>query len=264
MKTEQEVILLDRLENGIGKITFNTPPLNLMTTDFNRCLTQKLMEIREDDEIRVVIITGAGTKAFSAGADIKEFAKFIAAGTMIQEKLRQECATLDLLELLPQPTIAAVNGVVLGGGLELLLCCDYIILPDHIKLGFPEIQLGLFPGSGGLVRLPKRIGAERAKELMLFGKMLTAQEAKELKLANEILPADEVYARALTCAEQLARMPRHALRAVKQGIYDSILMPTQQGVQYSLGLMSQLLSDPDCWEGVEAFLQKREPHFNRS
>ena len=144
-----ELVLLERLTGGIAQITLNSPPLNLITTQMNRRLDAILDEVSQDSTIRVVVIAGAGDKAFSAGADIKEFSAFVRAGTMVSEKLRLECDVFTKLDALPQPTIAALHGITMGGGIELALCCDYRILGEQVKLAFPEIGLGLFPGSGG-------------------------------------------------------------------------------------------------------------------
>ncbi len=257
-----DTVLFERMEKGIGKITLNTPPLNLMTVGLNERLNEILDEVGGDDSISVVILTGAGAKAFSAGADIKEFSTFVEKGTMVSEKLKFECHVLNKLAELPQPVIAALNGITLGGGLEMALCCDYILMADHIKVGFPEIKIGLFPGSGGLVRLPRLIGRARAKELMFFGNMITAAEAKEMGMVNEVLPAEDVLDRGIALARQLAEMPRQSLRAIKRGVDDIFEMPPSQGIRYSLGLISQVLASDDAKEGVDAFIHKREAHFN--
>jgi len=261
--SETKLVLLERLENGVAKLTLNGPPLNLITVSVNQQMNQALDELGNDDSVRVVVITGSGEKAFCAGADIKEFARFVESGTMISEKLKLECYVFDKLANLPQPTIAALNGITLGSGLEIALCCDYIIMADHIKVGFPEIKIGLFPGSGGLVRVPKIVGKAKAKELMFFGDMLTAKEALELGMVNEVMPAGEVLARAYQRANQLAELPRQSLRAIKRGINDVYEMPDPQGIQYSLGLISRVLSSDDAKEGVNAFINKRKPNFNQ-
>ena len=262
MDDYKDLVLLELIGNGVAKLTLNSPPLNLMTTRSNARLDELLDEIVKAPEIRVVVLTGAGEKCFSAGADIKEFAKFVQNGTMVSEKLTTECAVLNKLDALPQPTIAALNGITLGGGIEMALCCDYRILGDKVKIGFPEIGIGLFPGSGGLVRLPAIVGKNKAKELMLFGDKITAEEALSLGIANEVLPNEKVLARALERAEQLAKLPGESLKAIKRGINDVSEMPVAQGIEYSLGLISRVLSSPDAQEGVNAFLEKREPAFN--
>lgn len=257
-----DLVLLERMGNGVAKITLNSPPLNLITTHVNRKLDAILDEVANDTRIRVVVITGAGKKAFSAGADVKEFSAFVQKGTMVSEKLKLECSVFNKIEILPQPTIAVLNGITLGGGIELALCCDYRIMGDRVKVGFPEIGIGLFPGSGGLVRLPRLIGKTKAKELMLFGDKITANQAFEIGLVNEVLPNEKVLERAMERAEQLAKMPGESLRAIKQGVNDICEMPISQGVEYSLGLISRVLSSKDAQEGVNAFLEKREPKFN--
>lgn len=259
----QELVLLQKEDNGVAKIILNAPPLNLMTVAMNHRLDHILDEVADDKHIGVVVLTGAGQKAFSAGADIKEFSQFIQQGTMVSKKLEFECAVLDKLEALPQPTIAALNGITLGGGMEMALCCDFILMADHIQIGFPEIKLGLFPGSGGLIRLPKRIGKQKSKELLFWGKMISAAEALTLGLADEILPAEEVLPRALSLAEELSNMPWGSLRAIKRGIDDIMELHSAYATQYSLGLMSRILTTEDAREGVDAFIQKRQAHFNK-
>ena len=260
----RDLILAEHLPEGIVKLSLNSPPLNLMTVAMNQRLNQVLDEIGDDDQVRVVVITGSGERCFSAGAHIKEFAHFVKAGTMVSEKLELECLVMEKLTNLPQPTIAALNGITLGAGIELALCCDFRIAGETVNIGYPEIKLGLFPGGGGLVRLPRLVGATKAKELLFFGKELSAKEAKELGLVNEVLPNNQVVPLALQWAEELAKMPRQSLRAIKKGIQDLYEMPAAQGVRYSLGLISRVLATPDAQEGVAAFLEKREPKFNQS
>lgn len=263
IKKGDDIILLQRLDNGIAKVVLNDPPLNLMTVHMNKRLSRVLDEIAEDETIRVVVVMGAGERAFSAGAHIKEFANFVHRGTMVSDKLELECEVNEKLSNLPQPTIAALRGITLGGGIEMALCCDYRILGESAEIGYPEIKLGLFPGGGGLARLPEIVGKTKAKELLFLGETISSKEALRLGLVNEVLPDDKVVERAMERAEQLAKMPGESLRAIKKGVNDVYEIPIPQGVEYSLGLISRLLSSKDAREGVNAFLEKREPKFNQ-
>lgn len=263
IKNSNDLVLVEQLGNGIAKLIFNDPPLNLMTTYMNNCLDKALDEIAKDKSIRVVVVMGAGDRAFSAGAHVKEFSRFVKKGTMVSEKLEMECFVNDKLARLPQPTIVALHGITLGGGIEVALCCDYRIMGKSVSIGYPEIKLGLFPGGGGLIRLQEIIGKTKAKEMLFFGESVDSAEALRLGLVNEVLPDDEVLARAMERAEQLAKMSGESLKAIKKGIDDVYEMPLSQGIEYSLGLISKVLSTKDAQEGVNAFIEKRDPVFNQ-
>ncbi|HEX7056709.1 MAG TPA: enoyl-CoA hydratase-related protein [Bacilli bacterium] len=260
--SQDALVLLKKFADGVAHLIFNHPPLNLMSADFNRQLDRVLDEIAIDAGIRAVVVTGAGEKAFCAGSDIKEFPGLVREGTHITKKLDPENQLLDKLSFLPQPTIAALNGVTLGGGGEVALCCDLRIMGESGRIGFPEIKLGLFPGSGGLVRLPRLVGDSRAKELMFFGELITAHKALAIGLVNEVVPDGKIVERAHERAAQLANLSAQAIQAIKLGVNQVRDMPHQQGIRFSLELSRRIFLTDNAKEGIQAFFEKRKPTFN--
>jgi enoyl-CoA hydratase/carnithine racemase len=256
------LVRLERVAPGVGLLVLSNPPLNLVTLDLTRALEQVLEEIASDEEIRVLVVTGVGEKAFCAGSDIKEFPSLRARNRVIEDKLDRENRVYDQLEDLPQPTIAAIRGLALGGGLELALCCDFRLVGDTARLGVPEVKLGVFPGSGGLYRLPRAVGESRAKRLMFTGDFVGAAEAERIGLADEVVPDGEVLGRAERLAEQLAERPQPALRAIKAGVRETAWVARERALQRSLELSRHVFSTPEAGEGVAAFLEKRQPDFN--
>jgi enoyl-CoA hydratase/carnithine racemase len=185
-------------------------------------------------------------------------------GLPVKNKLEAENRILDKLCFLPQPTIAAINGLALGGGGETALCCDLRIMGESGKIGFPEIKLGLFPGSSGLVRLPRLVGDSRAKELMFFGEIISSGKALEIGLVNEVVPDRQVLERAHERAAQLAGLSVQAIQAIKQGVNQVRDMSHDEGIRRSLELSNRIFLTDNALEGINAFLQKRSPQFNQS
>jgi enoyl-CoA hydratase len=243
-------------KGAIAYVTLNRPHvLNALNTALLNDLRAALADIRNDDSIRGVIVTGAGDKAFAAGADIAALAQATAIETEQSSRFTQ--ATLELIENLGKPVIAAVNGFALGGGCELALACTIRIASEHAKFGQPEVKLGLIPGGGGTQRLQRLVGKGRALQLMLTGGMIGADEAYRIGLANEVVPAGELLARAeAILGEIAANAPlsiRYALEAANAG----------EGEGYALeaSYFGLLAGTEDKKEGTAAFLEKRAPHF---
>ena len=165
------------IDNGVALLTLNNPPLNLATLASTRQLNAALDDLAVDPALLVLVVRGAGERAFSAGSDIGEFPGYLAEGNIVEKKLRYENETLVMLDNFPKPTIAALNGLAYGGGLELAVCCDLIVADKIAKLSLPEIKLGVFPGSGGTLRVTRRIGLARAKEMMFLGEPVSAVQA---------------------------------------------------------------------------------------
>jgi enoyl-CoA hydratase len=258
-----DLVRLERTALGVAWLTLNNPPLNLVTLDLTRCLQARLEEVARDPAIRVLVVTAAGERAFCAGSDIKEFPDLRARNRVIEDKLDRENRVYDQLEDLPQPTIAAIRGLALGGGLELALCCDLRIVGESSQFGFPEVKLGVFPGSGGLYRLPRAVGEAKAKRLMFTGDFIGASEAERIGLADEVVPDASVVNAAERLAERLAEASQPALRAIKAGVRDTARVTRDQALQRSLELSRHVFSTPECGEGVAAFLEKRQPNFRR-
>ena len=214
---------------------------------------------RSDDDVRVVILTGAGEKSFVAGADINELAEGVpAAGPAIA---RRGQSVFNRIERLGKPVIAAINGFALGGGCELALACTIRLAADTARLGQPEINLGLIPGYAGSQRLPRLIGRGRALELLLTGDQIPAEDAWRIGLVNRVVPASQLMTAARELAAVLASKPPIAVRALLDAVAQGLEMPLDAGQQYEAALFGLLLSTDDMREGTRAFLEKRKPVF---
>jgi enoyl-CoA hydratase len=249
------------IEDGVALVTLNNPPLNLVTLDLTRQLNALVTRLAADAAVRVMVLTGSGTKAFCAGSDIKEFPRMMAAGAVVPQKLALENEAYGRVDGFPKPTIAALNGLAFGGGLELAVCCDLIVAERGGVVALPEIKLGVFPGSGGPVRVTRRIGEGRAKEMMYFGEPLPVETALAWGLVNRVVPAGQVRAVALDMARELAARPSVALAACKQAVDMAFDMPGGAAVEASLRLSEGVFTSADCREGVRAFFAKEPPRF---
>jgi enoyl-CoA hydratase len=252
-----------QVDQGIATITFNRPQaLNALNQALLAEFSQALDAIAGDEAVRVLILTGAGEKAFVAGADIGELATYSA----LQAKnfSRAGHAVIAKLQELPIAVIAAVNGFALGGGSEIALACDFIYAAETATFGLPEINLGLIPGFGGTQRLPRLIGANRAKELIFTGRMVPAAEAAQIGLVNKLVPAAALMEEALKTAKAIAAKGRVALRAAKQAINRGLNVDLVTGCQIEVDAFALALASPDAKEGTAAFLEKRKAVFKGS
>ena len=252
--------LLFEVSEQIARITFNRPnvlnALNRRTMDE---LGDCLKKVRADDAIRVVILTGAGEKAFIAGADINELSQQTPVNGREFTLYGQEI--IHRLETLGKPAIAAINGFALGGGCELALACTLRIASRNAKLGQPEVKLGIIPGYGGSQRLPRLCGKGVAHELILTGEMITAEEALRVGLVNRVVEPGELLATAEAIAKKIiANAPlavKYALEAVEHGME----MPQEEGLYLEATLFGLCCATQDMREGTRAFLEKRPPKF---
>jgi enoyl-CoA hydratase len=215
--------------------------------------------LAEDEGVRAIVLTGAGEKAFVAGADIKE----LAAQTPVsgRELARRGQRFFTRIEQLGKPVIAAINGFALGGGCELALACTFRFAADTAKIGLPEITLGLLPGYGGSVRLPRLIGKARAMEMILTGKPVTADEAFRVGLVNRVVPAASLLSEAKAFAADLAAKAPIALRYAMQSVERGLEMPFDEALESEATLFGLVASTADMREGTTAFLEKRKPVF---
>jgi enoyl-CoA hydratase len=255
--------ILFQVDQGIATITFNRPKaLNALNQALLAELSQALDDIAADEGVRVLILTGAGEKAFVAGADITELATF----TALQAKIfsRAGHAVIAKLQELPIAVIAAVNGFALGGGSEIALACDFIYAAENARFGLPEINLGLIPGFGGTQRLPRLVGANQAKELILTGKMIGASEAAQIGLVNRVVPSAALMEEVLKIARDIAAKGRVALRAVKQAINHGLNTDLATGCSIETDAFALTLASADAKEGTAAFLEKRQAVFKGS
>lgn len=256
---QRQFVRLDRLEHGIALLTLNNPPLNLNTLTTLDQLLAACREIAEDTSVRVVVVTGSGDRAFCAGSDISEFAEVRA--DVVPRKLARENEAFTSLEELPVPVIAALNGVTLGGGGEIALACDIRIMDETARIGFPEVKLGVFPGSGGVFRLPRVVGSALALELLYTGELIPAQEAHRIGLVNRLTPKGKALDVALEMAKTLSERPALALSLIKAGVRDAARQDTAEATRRTLADSHRVFTGPDVEEGIAAFFEKRAPVF---
>ncbi len=247
------------IEDGIGTITLNRPKvLNALNNQVFNELAGAAEELAKDDSVRVVIITG-GDKVFAAGADIGQMAN--AQAVEVATTSKPSYLAYQIIENMPKPVIAAVAGFALGGGCELTLVCDVRIAADTAQFGLPEIKLGILPGAGGTQRLPRLIGAGRAKELIFGGDFISAEEAWRIGLVNKVVPADQLFEEARKMAKRFATRGAVALRMAKSCVNEGLRMDLDAGLQYEHKCFSILFATEDQKEGMKAFLEKRKPNF---
>ena len=255
-----EHILID-VSDGVAVITLNRPKvLNALNTALLGELDSALDALAVEDAVRAVIITGAGEKAFAAGADIQELGEL--SGVEGQALALRGQKIFGSLETLCKPVIAAINGFALGGGCELALAASIRIAGETAKLGQPEVKLGLIPGYGGSQRLPRLVGKGAALKMMLTGEMVSAAEALRIGLVDEVIPAADLMARARELASTIASMApiavRQCLAAVREG-YD---LPLNEALAHEAALFGICCGTADKVEGTRAFLEKRKPVWN--
>lgn len=246
-------------DDGVAQITLDNPPLNLITLQVTARLIDLCTQIAADPAVRAVVITGAGDRAFCAGADVGEFADV--RDDVVDRKLGRENRAMSAVEALPVPTIAAIGGVCLGGGAELALACDLRVIDADARMGFPEVGLGVFPGSGGVFRLPRIIGLSNALDMLYSGSTVDAAEAHRMGLVNDVAPHGQALARARERASALASRPALALQLIKYGAYASLTQTSEQAVAASLVDSTRAFTGPDIEEGIAAFFGKRPARF---
>lgn len=247
-------------ENGIALVTLENTPLNLISKQMVEELGQIAIDLKHDPTTRVVIFTGAGNKAFAAGADINEFPEMVGNPYLITQ-INKNHNVLSLIEQLTQPTIAVINGVALGGGCELILACDLRIAEEHAEFGFPEVKLGIMPGWGGTVRLPRLIGMAKAKELMLLGENISSQEAEQIGLVNMVVPTGQGIETAQMVAKRLASYSSQSLTRIKASLNYALNHSLAESIVYEASLFAEIYKTEDIKEGFKAFKEKRPPNF---
>ncbi len=257
--TERSYVKYELMDCGVAILTLDNPPLNLTTLTTLDKLQATCNAIASDDRVRVLVVTGAGGKAFCAGSDVSEFSSVLE--DVVSRKLARENAAFTALAELPMPVIAALNGITLGGGAEIALACDVRFMDESARIGFPEVKLGVFPGSGGVFRLPRLLGAARAYELLYSGDLIDAREAHRIGLINRLTPAGEALSHALAFAENIAQRPALALSLIRAGVRDSLTQTTKEATDRTLADSHTVFTGPDIEEGVAAFLAKRQPVF---
>jgi len=254
-----DTLLLER-DGAVAILTINRPQvLNALNSQTVDELRRAILDLKQDESVRVVVLTGAGEKAFVAGADINELA--VQTPTSAREHALAGQHVFDLVENMGKPVIAAINGYALGGGCELAMACTLRVAADTAKVGQPEISLGLIPGYAGTQRLPRLVGKGRAMELILTGTPIGADDALRIGLVNRVVPAAELMASARALAQQLARSAPMAMRYIINAVNKGLEMPFAEASQYEATLFGLVASTDDMREGTAAFLQKRKPEF---
>lgn len=252
--------ILFEVQDRVAILTFNRPKaLNALNPSTLEEIDDAIEQVRKNQNIRVLVLTGAGEKAFVAGADISEFQKMNPLSARAFAERGQEI--FFKLEQLTKPVIACVNGFALGGGCEIAMSCDFIYASDKAKFGQPEINLGIIPGFGGTQRLLRLVGRAKAKELCMTGEMLDAQQAKELGLVAKVFPADQLMAETMKTANLLATRSESALRAIKHVVDRGSDVDLKSGCAFEAEAFGVCFASQDAKEGVSAFLEKRKPDF---
>lgn len=258
---DEPVVKTEQIEPGIGLITVNRPRvLNALNGDVIAALESALSTLEQDPDIRVIVVTGAGDKAFIAGGDIADInsrqglAHYLEFGEDIHRAFRR-------FETCDKPTVGAINGWALGGGTELLLCLDIRVAAAEAKLGVPEIAIGVFPGAGGSQRLIRQITPCAARELMFTGDHISAAKALELGLVNHVVPQADVLETALGIARKIAAKSPLVLKLLKRALVHGADMPLSAALPYEQAMIGLVLDTADAHEGCTAFIEKRPPNF---
>ena len=253
--------VIEVVENaGVVRLTISRPKaLNALNSAVLAELERLLIELEQRDDLRAVLITGAGEKSFVAGADITEMKDKTPeqARTFAGQALR----TIKRLETLPVPVVALVNGFCLGGGCELALACDWAVASDNAVFGQPEVLLGVIPGFGGTQRLPRRVGPAMALDLVTTGRKIDAQEALRIGLVNRVMPQAELEAYAEELTKQLVGNGPQAVRASKQAVHDGLEQELDSALALETALFAYCFAGDEQKEGMSAFVEKRKPNF---
>jgi len=246
--------------NGIALITINRPEvLNAINEETILEILFEVEDANKDDDVKAIIITGAGNRAFCAGLDLKSI-KDANPIKMFRVIRSLHEATLSIEEG-DKPAIAAINGYALGGGLEIALACDIRLASENAMLGQPEINLGFFPGGGGTQRLPRLVGKAIAKEIIFTGKMIDAKTAEDIGLVNKVVPLDKLMSTAEEFAKEIMGKPPLAIRLAKRLINSSLDLDIRTGLAYEAASIALISTTEDFKEGITAFLEKRKPRF---
>lgn len=251
--------ITEKYEDHVVTITINRPPVNPLNTQVFKELNDAFTKIDQNDEARVVVLTGSGDRAFVAGADINEMADLDLVGMNKMNKVSRE--VFSKIENCTKPVIASVNGLALGGGLELALACDLRLASEKAKFAFPEVGLGIIPGGGGTQRLQKIVGQGVAKELLYFGDMFDATKAADLQIVNKVVPHDELSEETKNWANKLAQKPPIALQMLKLAVNTGGNTDIETGLTIESTCFGNAFSTEDRAEGLTAFVEKRKPVY---
>ena len=259
MTATDDNLLIER-DGRVAIVTFNRPNvLNALDAPTLDAFRRTMLDLQRDDEVRSIVLTGAGDKAFIAGADINELAAL--TPTVGREHALTGQHVFDLVENLGKPVIAAINGYALGGGCELAMACTFRLAADTARIGLPEITLGILPGYAGTQRMARLVGKGKAMELILTGHHITADEALQIGLVNRVVAAGELMTQVRALAAELAAKPPVAVRYCIDAINQGLDMPFAEGCQHEAALFGLVTATEDMREGTKAFLEKRKAEF---
>ena len=255
--------ILVQVDEGIATITINRPDLlNALSPAVYHELNEGLKVLASNPDVRAVIITGAGKKAFVAGADISAMSTMSANDAFVFGAIGKETSVR--IEKMPQPVIAAINGLAFGGGCELALTCDFRVASRSAKFGQPEINLGIIPGGGGTQRLARLVGISQAKAMIMLGDAITAEQALQIGLVHEVVEPDQLMPTAVQLAKKLSQKAPIALAMAKRSIQRAVGSDTDDGFEFEIHCFAHCFSTKDQKEGMKAFMEKRLPQFSGS
>ncbi|MEM1306015.1 MAG: enoyl-CoA hydratase-related protein [Pseudomonadota bacterium] len=252
-----DLVLMDKRDDGVAVLTLNRPDaLNALSMPVRKRLAERFTSLHDDPDVRCIVLRGS-EKAFAAGADLKDMAEQSMTDMIRRRSERYWSAVAST----PQPVVAAVTGYALGGGLELAMMCDVIVVGEEAQLGQPEIRVGIMPGAGGTQRLPRAVGKYMAMKMCLTGKPISGREALAHGLASECVPDADVFAAADKIAVTIARMPPFAAMAIKEAIIQGGSASLDAGLTLERKALHTMFATEDRDEGMGAFIEKRRPEF---
>lgn len=248
-------------EDSVATVTVDNPPVNALDDPTLEGLGDAARQIAGDPDVHAVVVTGAGERAFLAGADLRSLQHALGTPEM-EAHVALTRPVFDAWRSLDQPVVAAVGASAVGGGFEFMLVCDLIVADPSARFGVPEVTLGLMPGGGGTQRLPRRAGWTVAAELLLLGGLVTADRARELGIVNVVAAEGEALAEATALARRLSELPSVAVQSIKRAMRQALETGLDDGLDVERALFLRVAASDDAREGAEAFLAKRRPAFN--
>lgn len=249
------------ISDGVATATISAPPMNALDTAMRRELAERLQTFERDDSVRAIVLRGDGPKAFCAGFDVNEIMESLGSPERTLAQFETDAVLFDRLAHCPKPTLAVVEGVALGGGLELAVCCDFIVADERARFGLPEIKLGAIPAAGGTVRVTRQIGAARARQLMLLGDPIDAPTALHWGLITRVVPQNELAHDTAAFAQRLASAPARAMQYAKRSIAAAQDADEPTALAMARDYAARLSASTDLAEGVRSFLERRRPQF---
>ena len=261
MEYQNKEILVEKFPDGVAKVMINRPPLNIVSLALLDEMYETLKKVNDDADIRVVVLCASGTRAFCVGSDVKEFPSV--RDNVAEKKHRRENEAFCLLEQIRQPVIAALEGHVVGGGMEMITACDIRIAGRSAAFSLPEVNLGVVPCSGALYRLPKLIGLGRAYELMYMAETISAEEAYRIGLVNRVVEDGNSLNEAMNMAQIIASKSALSIFEIKRQARTQMMKQNEENFDSTLTMANRVFLSSGCEEGINAFFEKRQPNFHK-